>query len=303
MDKEEARFVLRCFRPDGADASDPDFKEALQLAAEDRELGEWLAHERAQDAAFSAALGRLELPEGLREEILTGLAAERGDVPQADEADAAVIAALVGIRPPEGLRTEILSAMSRSAGNDPVEERVERRGGGWWKFGLPLAAAAGVALAFVMNQPGGVERPVQIHAGAVPVALVESTSIRTLESPSFSLDLQNPDHQTLFKHIRKSGRACPEGAMPRGLKEIPGIGCLELEIDGKKGALVCFRRGENDTVHLVVFRRDDVKGGLPDAENPALEQKGNWSVARWEDGGRVFFMLSKTTAEHLGEIF
>ena len=55
MDKEQAKFILQSFRPDGADAQDPDFAEALALAAQDRELGDWLASERAQDAAFAAA--------------------------------------------------------------------------------------------------------------------------------------------------------------------------------------------------------------------------------------------------------
>ncbi len=53
MDKEEARFILRCFRPDGADAENPDFAQALGWAAKDRELGEWLARERACDAGFA----------------------------------------------------------------------------------------------------------------------------------------------------------------------------------------------------------------------------------------------------------
>ena len=59
MDKEQARFILRSFRPDGADARDPDFTEALELAMEDRELGDWLANERAFDTAFSQALQTL----------------------------------------------------------------------------------------------------------------------------------------------------------------------------------------------------------------------------------------------------
>ena len=57
MDKEQAKFILQSFRPDGADAADTDFAEALQLAVEDRELGEWLADERATDAAFAAVAG------------------------------------------------------------------------------------------------------------------------------------------------------------------------------------------------------------------------------------------------------
>ena len=53
MDKEQARFILQSFRPDGADAKDPDFAEALAVAAEDRELGDWLAAERALPASIS----------------------------------------------------------------------------------------------------------------------------------------------------------------------------------------------------------------------------------------------------------
>ena len=79
MDKEEARFILRCFRPDGADAENPDFAEALAWAAKDRELGEWLARERASDAGFAAALNSVTIPSILREEILVSLAMERGD--------------------------------------------------------------------------------------------------------------------------------------------------------------------------------------------------------------------------------
>ncbi len=78
MDNEQARFILRSFRPDGADAGDPDFAEALKLAMENRELGEWLASERAFDAEFANALGTVDLPENLREDIMACLAAERG---------------------------------------------------------------------------------------------------------------------------------------------------------------------------------------------------------------------------------
>ena len=79
MDREQARFVLQSFRPDGADAGDPDFAEALKLALENRELGEWLASERAFDAEFAIALSSVDLPGNLREDIFACLAGERGD--------------------------------------------------------------------------------------------------------------------------------------------------------------------------------------------------------------------------------
>ena len=73
MDKEQARLILQSFRPDGADAHDPDFAEALAAAAEHRELAEFLAAERAQDAAFAEALVTVEIPDDLRATIFAVL--------------------------------------------------------------------------------------------------------------------------------------------------------------------------------------------------------------------------------------
>lgn len=304
MDKEKARFILRCFRPDGSDAADPEFAEALQLAAADRELGEWLAKERAQDAEFSNMLGTLPLPDGLREEIMAGFAAERGDQPQADEIDASLIGGLAMISPPAGLRDEIVAAMGRS-----VPSASLKGGSSWWRFGVPLAAAAGIALAFVIQSnpstkgSGSIDQVTVNKGTAVPVSYVEDQTIATLESPGFSLDLKNQDHKALFKFIRGKGRACPSGGVPSGLKSVPGIGCRVIEVDGKPGAIVCFKRGEGDVVHLVVFRREDVVGELPSNGHPLIDKHGQWAVARWEDGDRAFMLFSRTNTEHLGELF
>ncbi|MEM1083494.1 MAG: hypothetical protein AAGI48_05190 [Verrucomicrobiota bacterium] len=312
MDKEEARFILRCFRPDGADAANPDFAEALQLAAADRELGEWLAKERAEDAAFAEMLGKLSLPQDLREEIMAGLAAERGDHPQADEIDASLIGALATIRPPDGLRDGILSAMRQSTPEEAPPGTVsmpKKESGSWWRFGLPLAAAAGIALAFLAtrNQGGsgsGSEIGQVVPGGkAVPVSFVQQSAIRTLESPDFSLDLKNPDQKALFEFIRDADRACASGCVPEGLVQVDGLGCRVIEIDDKPGAIICFERAENEIVHLVVFRRDDVDGKLPGGASPQFEQHGEWAAARWSEDGRVFVLLGQTDTEDLSELF
>jgi hypothetical protein len=49
-------LILGSYRPDGADASDPDFAEALHLAAADRELGEWLARIGPSEVIYSAGV-------------------------------------------------------------------------------------------------------------------------------------------------------------------------------------------------------------------------------------------------------
>ncbi len=52
MTNDEARFILRSFRADGSDASDPVFGDALRRADQDPALRAWLEHERSVDRAL-----------------------------------------------------------------------------------------------------------------------------------------------------------------------------------------------------------------------------------------------------------
>ncbi len=72
MDNREAKFILQAYRPEGRDAANPDFREALEQAERDPELGVWLQQERAFDDAFAAKLKEVPVPPNLKEEILTG---------------------------------------------------------------------------------------------------------------------------------------------------------------------------------------------------------------------------------------
>ncbi len=312
MDKEEARFVLRCFRPDGADAGNPDFAEALAWAAKDRELGEWLAHERASDADFATALNAVTIPCSLREEILAGLAVERGDAATyPDSFDRSVIGAMASILPPQHLRAEILAAMDRTAAGDGKSRRLS------WRVAAPLAAAAGVTLAFLISAPRATDDATTVEnipptdelsstAGAIPISIgnVEAGFIRTVESPTFRLDLKNPDHHALFEHLKSAKLPCPNACLPKGLKGVPGLGCRELKIEGKRGALVCFKQ-EEDVVHLVAFKRCDVRCKLPKKGEPTLGTHGKWSVARWADDEWVYVLMGEKNVDtkRLADLF
>lgn len=296
MDKEQARFILRSFRPDGADVNDKDFAEALALAMENRELGEWLADERAFDAAFARALSSVKLPDTLRDDILGCLSGERGDFPQAEDSrDAALIGALASIQPPPALREQILAAMDRTA-------IAARTGKPLWKrFAVPLAAAAGVALAVLLTR--GDNPPNRLAAGGpLPVDVVQAGFIRTFESPLFSLDEQRENHQELIDSLKSRKLPCP-GCLPPGLVNVKSIGCRELVIDGKSGSLICFDETVNGIVHLVIFRREDVCGELPEREHPEFAQKGHWAAARWEDDRHVFILIGATDLRKLATLF
>lgn len=306
MDKEQARFILRSFRPDGADVDDRDFAEALALATADRELGEWLAAERAFDAEFATALASIELPDKLRDGILQSLAASREDFPEAEgPADIAMIGALASISPPAALREEILAAMDRTARDKRAKPAV------WKRFGIPLAAAAGIALAFLVSRDPvslpqvakNLSQKVSPNSGGpLPVEVVQAGFIRAFESPLFSLDEQREDHRVLIQHLKERKLPCP-GCLPPGLADVKGIGCRELVIDGKRGSLVCFDERENGIVHLVIFRRDDVCGSLPPKENPVIDKKGHWAAARWQDGQNVFILIGNTEIDKLAALF
>ncbi len=72
MNNEQARFILRAYRPNGRDATEPAFAEALGQARADPALGAWLAREQAFDAAVAAKLRAVAPPPELREAILAG---------------------------------------------------------------------------------------------------------------------------------------------------------------------------------------------------------------------------------------
>lgn len=72
MNNEQAKFILRAYRPNGRDAGNAVFGEALRQAQTDPGLGAWLAREQAFDAAMAAKLRACAAPLELREAILTG---------------------------------------------------------------------------------------------------------------------------------------------------------------------------------------------------------------------------------------
>jgi hypothetical protein len=77
MDKTAAQEILRRFRPGTSDEADPEVREALALAARDRELGEWLKHQLALGAVVRAAVRTSAVPTDLRKVLLEAEFARR----------------------------------------------------------------------------------------------------------------------------------------------------------------------------------------------------------------------------------
>jgi hypothetical protein len=307
MDKEQARFILRSFRPDGADAGSSDFAAALRLAMQDRDLCEWLAKERAEDAAFSTALHSIPMPDNLRNEILDALAWQRGDLPHIESPeDQHWARALAGIRPPADLRRNILSAMHATVEAEPNPVLA------WKKYGIPAAAAAAITLAIALPsslwESDATERlaamdpdPSASHT-PIPVELVRTGFLNIYQNQDFSLEQGRGSHEEIMSRLAERGLPCPS-CIPPALRNIEGIGCREIIIDGRRGTVVCYQPGEDGMVHLVIFRAEDIQDPLPFRRDVRFAQHGDWATAAWRNHENVFVLLGNTEVNQIATLF
>lgn len=77
MTNHEAKFLLHAYRPDGRDAADPIFADALAQVWRDPQLRAWFVREQTFDGAVAAKLNAVQPPVGLCQLILAGARASR----------------------------------------------------------------------------------------------------------------------------------------------------------------------------------------------------------------------------------
>jgi len=71
MNNQEARLILQAYRPDGQDASDPLFAEALEQVRRDPELQKWFAQQNSLDVRVQALLEvAIPVPRRLKSDLL-----------------------------------------------------------------------------------------------------------------------------------------------------------------------------------------------------------------------------------------
>lgn len=70
MNRDEARYILRAYHLGGQDASDVQFREALEMLKHDPVLAAWFAQEREFDARFSEKFRAFPVPTFLKAQLL-----------------------------------------------------------------------------------------------------------------------------------------------------------------------------------------------------------------------------------------
>lgn len=147
MKHEEAKFILHAYRPDGADAADPAFAQALEHARKDPALAAWLARLNEFDRAVAAKLGEIPPPPGLRETILAGARASspagrawwRHPVWLAAAAGLVIVAAVTLSLAPARVEAADLAAF---AAGDAQARHLHGDGEAWGSFQARLAEPA-----------------------------------------------------------------------------------------------------------------------------------------------------------------
>lgn len=305
MNLEQAKFTLQSFRPDGSDCHDPAFAEALALAAENRELGDWLAQERAEDAAFAEALQSVKIPDALRHEILGAIEESTSQI-QVDDLDADFIGALAQLQPPAGLRDNILAAMEIQQGEpqNVVEmPSTQTRKLPWIALVGSAAALLLAAFAFFSQPKSAEESPVVLTDPMLQESAQLSPEVARSAGVNYfvnsfqkgQLDLMTTNQDEVLDFLSSHPSLKPTD-IPEGLQGQNSIGCKLLDIGGRPASLICFMTDTGKVVHLVTFDRDDISGDLPAlADAPGTCQlcpSGLVATAQWQNDDQASFLFA-----------
>lgn len=313
MDRDKAKFILQSYRPDGADASNPDFREALHLAAEDRGLSLWLAEERAHDAMFAEALMSVHIPEGLRDEIMSVMDDDGAGKDLRSEMDAVFVGAMAYVLPPVGLRDQIISAMeveqeSRALATHCSEtEKIVKFPLRWFNLAA-VAAVLVLGVLFILpgfSEKGSDERGPQ----KLNLAQVQMSSGKFLNA-SHEVDISNDSMEGVKSWLAGEGMPVPN-TVPQGLVSCDVKGGCKLTLDnGVQASMIHFEKKDSGKFYLMILDISSVEDAdkLLTLSQVKLQECYNcpfthFNLRSWRDEDKAYLLLTKSSRKELAELF
>ncbi len=310
MDKEYAKFILQSYRPDGADASNPDFAEALNVAAEDRELSLWLAQERAHDAMFAEALMSVNIPDGLRDEIFAVMDDGRAGKDLSSEWDGLFIGAMASVTPPQGLRDQIISAMEIERGaRDAAENNVEMKAPAPFPMRwLNMAAIAAVLILSAIFIFPGLSRNGAAN-DQLKLAQLQLSSGKFLNT-SYEVGVSENNIDGVKTWLTKEGMPVGD-TLPKGLISCDVKGGCKLTLDnGVQASMISFENTENGKFYLIIIDINSVEDtkNLANLSQVKLKKCKNcpytqFNISSWKDDANAYLLLTKSDKKILYDLF
>jgi len=273
MNNDEAKFILRAYRPGGPDAADPQFTEALAQARRDPDLARWLAEQTALDTAIGAQLQAVPVPADLKASILAGRNVVPLPVtpwwririhPAATAAALAVTFGLIGFL----------------AMHEPPEPKAD------------LASFTRDLTDYLGKGYGVLPR----HAH------LATTQVNYFGAQSYRMNYRSPSLDDI-RHWLKEHGGHAEFTVPGALKKPLNLGCAVMDWRGHRVTLLAFQTGRalpQDKVHLVIINTAD----LPDAPGrtqPRFAEGEDWTTAAWSDGPLTYLLMAPGDRKAMGK--
>lgn len=271
MNNDEAKFILRAYRPDGQDAADPQFADALAQARLDPELARWFAEQTALDRAIGAQLQSVRVPADLKATILAGRKIvpiptepwwQRSLHPAATAAALAVTLATIGFL----------------ALHEPPEPKAD------------LALFTQDLTDYLGKGYGVLPR----HAH------LASTDATYFGAMSYRMNYRSPSLDDIRQWLAENG-GHGDFASPGGLKKPLSLGCGVMDWRGKRITLIAFHTGRSlpqDKVHLVIINSTDLPD-VPPRGQPRFDEREEWTTVAWSNGPLTYFLMAPGSRERL----
>jgi hypothetical protein len=264
MNRQRIIEILEAYRPGEDLESDPEVRQALELAASDEELATIRRDGEAFDEAFSAALDKVEVPEGLQEQILR-----------------AAGPALADNHPHTTVSpgTNILSWLHPAM------------------FGAAAAIVILLALSFTFWTPPGGEQAPEIALAQDPISSTARAVYASL-NPTF----RSREGSAIQDYLRsRNGGTCPP-SLPGNVVWDKAFACDVIEMNGHKVSIVCFRAPDNSkTMHLFTFLRSEFPDVQVPAK-PRVSREGKACCATWANNDQVHVLYSDKGEENLRQL-
>ncbi len=281
MNSREAKEILLLYRPGTADASDPEFVEALDFVKRDADLAAWFEQHCSLQSAVMSGFDRIKPPEGLLEQILS----ERrtASVPRSRQSNV-----------PEfelnGDRDILNDYASRPADSARPILKVRRS---------MLLAAAFATLLFLAGAVILIAPVTPKNDFAAFRRVMTGKVARDGTYPHMDLETNNVAgiRQYLAQHDGQSGYS-----LPAALEQTPGTGCATFKWHSKKVSMICFSsKGLPKSPDLYLFVIDKSSVGSAPAGTPEFAQAGGLSTASWSSGDKTYLLAGAGDQEFLRE--